>query len=103
MNNPPHWYNVYPQGTREGDEEQKFFTSLARNNKWNWRSVASLAKETGLTKERVEQILYKYYKKGLVFQNPKNDEQWGYWDNVPEMLTKQTKSINQEDLSNRLK
>lgn len=103
MNNPPDWYNVYPQGTKEGDEEQKFFTSLARNTKWNWRSVSSISKETGLSKERVEDIIFKYMKKGMIFQNPKNDDQWGYWANVPEMLGKQTKSINHEDYDNRLK
>lgn len=103
MNNPPHWYNVYPQGTKEGDEEQKFFTALARNPKWNWRSVASLAKETNLPQARIEDIIYKYIQKGMIFQNPKNDEQWGYWANVPEMLGTKQKSINQEDHENRLK
>lgn len=103
MKNPPHWFDVYPQHTREGDEEAKVFTSLARNIKWNWRTVASISKETGLAKERVEEILFKYMKKGMVFQNPKNDDQWGYWVNVPEMLGGKPKSINQEDLENRLK
>lgn len=102
MKNPPHWYNVYPQGTKEGDEESKVFTSLARNNKWAWRSISAIAKETGLSKERVEEILYKYYKKNIVFQNPKNEDQWGYWANVPEMLGKTTKSLAEEDYSNRM-
>lgn len=103
MKNPPNWYDVYPKGTKEGDEEQKVFTSLARNNKWIWRSVSAISKEVNLSKERVEEILYKYFKKGMVFQNPKNEDQWGYWSNVPEMLDgKNKKSIRVEDLEKRL-
>jgi len=103
MKNPPNWYDVYPKGTKEGDEEQKVFTSLARNNKWIWRSVSAISKEVNLSKERVEEILYKYFKKGMVFQNPKNEDQWGYWSNVPEMLdSKNKKSIRVEDLEKRL-
>ena len=103
MKNPPHWFDIYPQGTKDGDEEAKIFTTLARNPKWNWRSVSSIAKETNLTKERVEEIMYKYMKKGIIFQNPKNEDQWGYWANVPEMFKKDNRSISQEDVDNRLK
>ena len=42
-------------------------------------------------------------KKSMIFQNPKNEDQWGYWANVPEMLNSKNKSINQEDIDNRLK
>jgi hypothetical protein len=98
---PSSWYDVYPRNTKEGDEEQKLFTSLARS-KWSWRSVAALEKETGLTKEIIEKILYKYMKRNMVFQNPKNEEQWGYWSNVPEMLNKKEKSISDEDKEKRL-
>ena len=65
MKTPAHWYDVYPRGSKEGDEEQKVFTSLARNSKWVWRSVSAIAKEVGLSKERVEEILYK-----LCIKNP---------------------------------
>lgn len=103
MKTPPNWYDVYPKGSKQGDEEQKVFTSLARNSKWVWRSVSAIAKEVGLAKERVEEILYKYYKKNMVFQNPKNEDQWGYWANVPEMLkSNTTKSIGSEDIQKRL-
>ena len=104
MKKPPHWFDVYPQGTQQGDEEQKIFTSLSRSgNKWVWRSIGALEKETGLSKEKVEKILYKYLKIGVVFQNPKNEDQWAYWDNVPEMLGKEQKSISKEDQEKRLK
>lgn len=103
MKNPPNWYDVYPKGTKDGDEEQKVFTSLARNSKWVWRSVSAISKEVNIDKARVEEILYKYFKKGMVFQNPKNEDQWGYWSNVPEMLDKKTKkSIGAEDIEKRL-
>jgi hypothetical protein len=102
MKKPPHWFDVYPQNTKEGDEEAKIFTALARNNKWDWRSVSALAKETGLDKKRIEEILYKYMKKNMIFQNPKNDEQFGYWSNLPDMIGDSPKSIKDEDLKNRL-
>ena len=102
MKKPAHWFDVYPQNTKEGDEEAKVFTALARNGKWDWRSVAALAKETGLDKKRIEEILYKYMKKGIVFQNPKNDEQFGYWSNVPDMIGSDQRSIKDEDIRNRL-
>ncbi len=103
MKNPQHWYDVYPQGTPQGDSEQKVFTSLARHRTYVWRSLTALEKETGLSKDVIENILYKYLKKGIVFQNPKNEDQWGYWDNVPEMLKKNEKSVSQEDYEKRLK
>lgn len=103
MKNPPRWTSVYPQGSKEGDEEQSFFIALARNAKWQWRSTAAVAKEAGLTKERVEELLNKYYKKGMVFQNPQNEDQWGYWERVPEMLPKDNLSITDKDHQDRIK
>jgi hypothetical protein len=100
---PKKWTEVYPQGTQEGNEEQKFFIALARHPKWSWRSTSAVSKEAGLTKERVEEIVAKYYKKGMVFQNPQNEDQWGYWERVPEMLPKDTNSITQKDQSDRIK
>jgi hypothetical protein len=103
MNKPRKWTDVYPQGCKEGDEEQAFFISLARNSKWVWRSTAALSKEANLTKERVEELLNKYYKKGMVFQNPANEDQWGYWERVPEMLPKDDSSITNKDHEDRIK
>ena len=100
---PKKWHEVYPHGTQEGDEELKFFVALERHPKWDWRSTSALAKESGLTKERVEQIAIKYQKLGMVFQNPKNEDQWGYWERVPHMVPKKTPSISQKDQDDRLK
>jgi DNA-binding MarR family transcriptional regulator len=99
---PPKWVDLYPQGTKEGDEEQGVFICLARNSKWSFRSVAQIAKESKLTKERVEEILQKYWRKGMVFQNPNNEDQWAYWERVPEMLPKKKLSITEEDQKNRI-
>jgi hypothetical protein len=98
---PSKWSEVYPQGTQAGNEEQKVFVSLARS-KWNWRSVAHVAAEANLTKERVEQILNKYHKKGMVFQNPANVDQWGYWERVPQMLKDDDRTIAQKDQDKRI-
>lgn len=78
----PKWVDVYPQGTKDGNDEQKLFVALERHKEYKWRTVAALAKEAGLTPLRVEQILDKYYKKGMVVQNPKSHEQWGYWERI---------------------
>lgn len=100
--NPPKWINVYPQGTKEGNEEQKMFISLARHPKYEWRSISALSAESGLSKKRVEEILSKYYNKGMIFQNPKNEEQWGYWERVPQMLKDDNDSIVQKEQNNRI-
>jgi len=96
------WTEVYPHGTKEGDEELAFFISLARNQKYVWRSTSGIANEAGLTKERVEEIIDKYLKQGLVFQHPKNDDNWGYWERVPpEMLPKKYQSLVAKDQKQR--
>ncbi len=103
MKKPKKWSNVYPQGCKQGDEEQAFFISLARNSKWHWRSTAAVANESNLSKERVEELLMKYYKKGMVFQNPANEDQWGYWERVPQMLPTDDDSITTKDHDDRIK
>jgi hypothetical protein len=99
---PKKWVDVYPAGTFEGDEEAKFFKSLVRHPKYDWRSVAALSKESGLTKERVEKIIKKYFDMKMVFQNPKNEDHWGYWERVPHMLPDNKRSIAEEDKKNRI-
>lgn len=101
--NIPNWYDVYPKGTKQGDIEEKLFKSLARHKKWKWRSLASLAKESGITEEEVEKILNKYYKLKMVFQNPNTDTQWAYWSNVPEMVNQPSESILNHDHNLRCK
>jgi len=96
------WTEAYPHGTKEGDEELAFFISLARNHKYVWRSTVGIAQDTGLTKERVEEIIDKYLKLGMIFQHPKNDDNWGYWERVPpDMLPKQYQSLVAKDQKQR--
>ena len=100
--NPPKWHQVYPQGTVAGSEEHKFFVALARHPKFAWRSVAAIEKESGLTRKRVEELLQKYFNKGMVFQSPKNEDNWGYWERVPEMLPKNDGGLASKDQKKRI-
>ena len=98
------WVDLCPHGTKEGDEEIAFFISLARNPKYVWRSISGIASETGLTKDRVEQIIQKYHKLNMVFNHPKNDDNWGYWERVPtDILPKKYQSIADKDHKQRMK
>lgn len=99
---PKKWTEVYPVGTSEGNEESKFFRYLARNQRYEWRSTAALAKESGLSKKRVEEIVEKYYKLGMIFQHPKNEDHWAYWERVPEMLKDQYKPVFEKDKDERI-
>ena len=98
----PKWTDVYPQGTKAGDDEQKFFISLARNPKFKWRSVTALVKESGLTHERVEQLLAKYHKRKMVYQNAAAEDQWGYWERHPDLVPDAATSISGQDQKSRI-
>ena len=100
---PKKWTDVYPHGTKEGDEEARFFKSLARHPKYDWRSTAAIAKESGLGHERVEQIIAKYLKKNIVFQSPSNEEHWGYWERVPHMIPQEYRSASDSDKDRRIR
>ncbi len=95
------WWEVFPQGTKEGDEESKFFCALARHPDYKWRSVEKLSEEAQLSKSRVEEIIAKYAVAGMVYQNPKEPDQWGYWERVG--ARKVDKDIVDEDNEIRLK
>jgi hypothetical protein len=99
---PKKWTEAYAVGTKQGDEESKFFKALARNPKYEWRSTAALSKESNLDKKRVEEIILKYYKLGLIFQNPRNEEHWGYWERVPHMLPDKSESVSKKDKDQRI-
>lgn len=106
------WTQVYPQGTKAGDEEQKFFiglnrqSGLVRHPDYEWRSTEALVKESGLTRARVEEIIVKYVKMGLIFASPMRPDHWGYWerDEVYEKCieNQNNKSISDTDKSSRI-
>jgi len=104
---PPKWYKIYPAGTKEGNEEAKFFRALARNVKYEWRSTSALEKESGLPGLRVEEIIKKYYydgsnPNGMIFQSSTNEQSWAYWERLPELVPKDTGSISVEDKKKRI-
>jgi hypothetical protein len=99
---PKKWTEVYAAGTREGDEESRLFRSLARHVKYEWRSTAAVAKESGLSSKRVVEILAKYWRLNMVFQNPRNEDHWGYWERVPHMLPDKYESISDADKRKRI-
>ena len=103
--NPPNWYDVYPQGTKRGDEEAKFFKVLARDPQYKWRSTSAIAKEAGITKQRCEEIISKYVKIGVVIGSKKNENNWAYWERVPKTLAAalDRRSIGQRDKDSRIK
>ena len=100
--NPPNWWDIYPQGTKEGDEEQEVFSILTRHKTYVWRSLAQIAKEAKISKERAEEILHKYLMKNMVFQSPTNEDNWGYWTNHPELVRKKEGSNTDKDHENRI-
>ena len=104
---PKKWINVYPAGTTEGNDEARLFKGngkcgLARHPKFDWRTVSSLAKESGLTDERVEEILDKYVKLGMVFQSPKNPEMFVYWERATDLVPDVEQSIANTDKKKRI-
>ncbi len=102
MKKPKKWSEVYPQGTKEGDEEQRFFIALARNPKWEYRSTSTIVEETGLSQQRVEEIIDKYLKMGLIFRHEKNEAEWVYWERDLKVL-KEKKPLVKLDQDNRIK
>lgn len=103
-NSPPKWTQVYPQGTKEGDEEQRFFIALARHQKFEWRSVAALVKESKLSTERVEEIIQKYHQDapGMIVNSPQNPANWGYWERVKNSLSTSAPSLTKKDQKARI-
>ncbi len=85
---PAKWWAAY-----RNDEEKCVFvgkdgqSGLIRardkdGKHYDWRSTDALARESGLSKKRVEEILDHWCKKGVVRQHSKDPEKWGYWENV---------------------
>ena len=104
MTKPKKWTEVYPYGTREGDEEAKFFRALARSPKYEYRSIGAIIKASKLSRDRVEEILDKYvnhYDPPLVCPHPTNEEHWGYWERCEDDKSDK-RSISQKDQDKRV-
>lgn len=65
----------------ENDDEKKLFRALARHEKAS-RSTDGLAKESKLSTKRVEEIIDKYIKSGMITSvNTKDGTMlWQYWE-----------------------
>ncbi len=106
-NTPAKWHNVY-----RNDEEKCVFvgkdgssgliraTDKATGKKFEWRSTDALAREAGLSKKRVEEILEYYCNKKVVRQHPKDPEKWGYHEIVG--TEKEDPDVVAKDHENRM-
>lgn len=95
-----YWWEVFPHGTPEGDEENRFFDVITRHKEYRWRSVDKIASAANLSKLRVEEIISKYVLLDIIRQNPDNPDQWGYWERVG--VKEDEKDILDEDQDNRV-
>lgn len=77
-------------------------SGLVRSS-YDFRSVAAIAKESGLTKDKVEALVDKFMKMGIVVQSPNKEDHYGYWDRVSPNLGKtQTASLSEADKAKRV-
>lgn len=105
MNKPKKWHEVYPYGTKQGNDEAKVFRALSRHAKFDWRSTGAIVKETGLTREKVEEIIDKYVNKvkpPLLYAHATNEDHWGYWERCPTVLKKDDRDITKKDKDSRV-
>ena len=105
MRKPNKWFDVYPYGTKEGDEEAQFFRALCRHEKFEWISISAIIKKSNLTRERVEEIIDKYANRTnppLVYASPTQEEHWGYWERCPDILKKDERDVSKKDKDNRV-
>ena len=105
MSKPKKWTEVYPYGTKEGDEEARFFRALARHPKYQYRSTPSIIKDAGISKQRCEEIIDKYATKispPLLYPHATNDDHWGYWERCEDRLNDDKRDISKKDKDSRV-
>jgi len=104
MLKPKKWYDVYPYGTKDGDEEAQVFRALSRHPKFDYRSTAAIIKTTGIKRERVEEIIDKYMScdPPLIFPHKTNEEHWGYWERCTDRLQEDVRDISSKDKDDRV-
>ncbi len=95
---PPYWTDVYATGA---SGEYEFFIALARDQ-LTWRTTYQIAKASGLSEKRVEEIIEKYLPKGMIFPHDREDSKWAYWEKVPERLEAIEKSLAELDQDQRI-
>ena len=105
MSKPKKWTEVYPYGTKEGDEEARFFRALARHPKYDYRSTVALMKDAKLSRQRIEEIIDKYVNKispQLIFPHLTNEDHWGYWERCENRLDDDKRDISKKDKDSRV-
>lgn len=99
---PKKWSEIYQHGTSEGDTEQIFFIYLAREAKYDFSSIADISLHCKISKEKAEQIISKYARLNILIQNPKNEDQWGYWERCMDYLPEEEISLSKKDHQKRI-
>lgn len=94
--NPPKWWEVY-----QGDEECKVFKVLSRSDEFAWRTTDTIAKKTGLSVKRVQEIIQKYLPTGIIRQHQTDADKWQYWERASAKEKKDT--IANENQKKRVK
>lgn len=101
---PKKWHEIY-----KGNDERAFFvgkdgkSGLVRTS-YTYRSVSALVKESGLSKDKVEQMVNKFLGLGIIFQSDNHDDQYGYWERVnPNYVVGGAKTIVAKDQESRVK
>lgn len=100
---PKKWWQSHAN-----DEERRVFvgtdgkSGLVRSKDFNWRTLKSLANESGLTEKRVEEILAKHMKTGLVVQHASGDK-FGYWERVVPEIANPVPGTIEKDQQDRMK
>jgi hypothetical protein len=98
---PPYWSDVYPQGTAEGDEEFLFFDALSRHGS-AFVSTGQLVRATGLSAQRVEELVEKYFNKGMIYPSEEYEDRWCYWERAPGLVPQPGKSLVEKDHEERI-
>lgn len=98
------WHEVY-----QGQDERNFFvgkngkSGLVRSE-YDFRSAKAIAKESGLSDKRTDEIIDKYLKMGIVVQSPNKEDHYGYWLRVSPHLGSNThQTVAQADQADRVK
>ena len=100
MKQPKKWHEIYPNGTKDGEEEAKVFRCLSRNPSFAWVSTAAIVRNTNLSYERVEEIIDKYASKTnppLIYAHQSNDDHWAYWERIPDFIKKDDRDLSTKD------
>lgn len=68
-------------------DEVDLFTSIARNPKYDWRSVSGIIKELGWEKEKIDQVLKPFINNRMIIaKQTKKGMSIAYWERIQDEL-----------------